>query len=87
MPDIFPPAVQQTWEPTLKHFAITTHDSNNFAINTRGIYVGTGGNAVIVTEDGTAVTYKNLQSGAYYPIRAKRVNATNTTAADLVGWY
>lgn len=73
--------------PALKHFAITPHNSNDEANNFRAIYVGTGGNLVIVTEDGTAVTYKNAASGSVIPVRGKRVNSTNTTATDLVGLY
>jgi len=71
--------------PGYKHFAITNDVA--FPANSRAIYVGVGGNITIVTDDGTAVLYKNAQSGSIIPIRAKQVNATNTTATDLVGIY
>jgi hypothetical protein len=68
-------------------FAITPHDSTDFAYNVRGIYVGTAGNVVAVTEAGTAVTFTAVPVGSILPIRAKRVNSTNTTASNLVGLY
>lgn len=73
--------------PGYKHFAITPHDSNNEANNFRSIWVGVAGNVAVVTDDGTAVTYKGCAAGSVIPIRGKRVNSTNTTATDLVGIY
>lgn len=71
--------------PASNHFAITPHDSTNFTEECRGIYVGVGGDIVVVTQNDDAVTYKNAQSGSIIPIRAKRVNSTSTTATNLVG--
>jgi hypothetical protein len=71
--------------PSKNYFAITPHDSTDFAETTRGIYVGTGGNVVAVRADGTAITFSNVPSGTILPIIAKRVNSTSTTASTLVG--
>ena len=73
--------------PGKSHFAITTSDSVDFTNSFRAIYVGTAGDVVIVALDGTAVTYKNAVAGSVIPMRGKRVNATNTTASNLVGIY
>ena len=73
--------------PAFKHFAITPHDSTDESVNFRSIWVGVAGNVVVVTEDGTAVTYKGAAAGSIIPVRGKRVNSTNTTATDLVGMY
>jgi hypothetical protein len=71
--------------------AITPSDTVNFrpgptacSKSTRGIYVGVAGNVTAVREDGTAVTFVNVNAGTIIPIRAIRVNATNTTATNLV---
>lgn len=72
--------------PATKAFAITPHDSTNFSENVRGIYVGVGGDVVIVCKDGeSAITFKNAVTGSVIPVRAIRVNSTNTTATNLVG--
>lgn len=71
-------------DPVTDGFAITPHDSTNFDRPTRGIYVGTTGNIVVVFNSGT-VTFSNVPAGVILPVRAIRVNSTNTTASDLVG--
>ena len=75
-------------------YAITPSDSNPAGDFTngmcRGIYVGVGGDVVaIVYQAGskTAVTFKNAASGSVIPVRAIRVNATSTTATNLVALY
>lgn len=71
--------------PSRDYFAITKSDSVNLTFKTRSIYVGTGGDLVAVREDGSTVTFKNCAAGTIIPIVAIRVNATNSTASDLVG--
>ena len=48
-------------------------DAADLAVTPKGIYVGTGG-----------VTFRNLPSGSLLPVRARRVLATGTTAADML---
>lgn len=74
------------------HGAVTPSDTVDVATAVgslwpRALYVGTGGNIAIVTVDGTAVTYKNAASGSVIAVQFRRVNATNTTATDLVALY
>lgn len=73
--------------PADKHFAITPSDSTDFDHTTRGIYVGGSGNLVVVDQGGTTCTFTGVLAGVVYPIRAKRVNSTSTTATNLVGLY
>lgn len=87
MPDTFANLQKGLTSPADKYFTITPHDSTNFSISTRGIYVGGAGNLVAVDEDGNAVTFTGVLAGVVYPIRCKRVNSTNTTATNLVGMY
>jgi hypothetical protein len=67
--------------------AITGNDSTNLTNNTIALYVGTTGNVKIDTVGGQTVTLKNLASGVWHPIQAKRVYSTDTTALDILGGY
>jgi len=73
--------------PATDAFAITTGDTAaaNFTM-IRSLYVGGSGNASIVTPQGNAVTLVGLVAGTVIPICAIRVNTTNTTATNLVGF-
>jgi hypothetical protein len=68
-----------------KFFAITTSDTNNFAVVPDAIYIGGAGNLVAVMPDGSTVTFTGVLAGTVLPISCIRVNATNTTATALVG--
>ena len=66
-------------------FAITPSDTVDFTRPARGIYIGVSGDVVVITPENTAVTFKNAAAGSVLPVEAIRVNATLTTATDLVG--
>ena len=72
-----------------RHFLIVPADSGEFAIHPRTIRVNTTGTAVVVTDNGaggeTAISY-NVTQGDYIILRAKRINATGTTA-QLIGSF
>ena len=71
--------------PASDGFAVTPHDSTNFTNNARALFVGVGGDVVVVTPAGTALTFKNVPDGTILPVAAKRVNSTSTTATDIIG--
>lgn len=73
--------------PAKQHEAVTPSDSVNISFVCRALFIGTAGNVAVVTEDGTAITYKNLSNGQILPVRTKRVNLSNTTAADIVALF
>ena len=73
--------------PPTQHFTVTPHDVNDFTHYARAIYVGTGGDLVLVTADNVARTYKNVPDGKEFIGVFRRVNATSTTATDIVGRY
>lgn len=87
MADTFPTSAQLSWEPGARHYAVTPHDSTDFTASFRALYIGTGGDVVIVDMNSTAVTYKNVPAGTVIPMRGRRVNSTSTTATDIVGIY
>ena len=73
--------------PALLYGAVTPHDSTNLGDLTRSIYVGGAGNVVAVMDNGNAVTFYNVPAGSILPIRVQRINATNTTATNIVALY
>jgi hypothetical protein len=70
--------------------AVTPSDTVNFDFGngiTSALYVGGTGNMVVVLQDGTAVTFTGVVAGSMLPLSAKRVNATSTTATNIVAIY
>lgn len=71
--------------PSESPFPITPHDTNDFAEVANSIRVAFPGDVMVVRLDGVVVPFYNCQPGETLPIRARRVNLTNTTASGLVG--
>lgn len=68
--------------------AITLSDTVDLSPIPRGVWVGVGGDVTLMAMgDSASVTLKNVPTGSYLPIRAKRVYTTNTTATNLVSLF
>lgn len=86
MADRFKDIPVQLNSPVSNLFAIVPSDVTVFTQATRGIYVGTTGDLVVMgVNDTAAVTLKTAAVG-WHPIRAKQVMAA-TTAGNVVGGY
>ena len=79
---------------TVGLYSVAVTPSDTVSISTtatgtipRALYVGTGGNVVVVNEDATTVTFTNVQGGSIIPIRCIRVNSTSTTASNIVALF
>lgn len=74
--------------PSRHVLVLTPSDTADLNDTPKGIYVGTGGDVALVAVDAPAgaagVVFRNLPSGSLLPVRARRVTATGTTAADLL---
>jgi hypothetical protein len=70
--------------PATDGFAITKHDSTNFDVQCRAIFVGGAGVVAVVFPNDNLVNFTCV-AGTVLPVRAKRVNSTNTTATLMVG--
>lgn len=68
-------------------FAVTPHDSTNFTLAARALYVGSDGNIALVTLGGTVLTFTNCKAGTVLPIACTRVNSTGTTVTGILGLY
>lgn len=66
-------------------FAVTPSDSAYFSDLARSLYIGVEGNISVVAEDGSNAIFVGVPAGTVLPVRCKRVNATGTTATDIVG--
>ncbi|MFY7836465.1 MAG: spike base protein, RCAP_Rcc01079 family [Novosphingobium sp.] len=86
MEDPFLNTVDSPMTPAGTCFPITPHDTVEFERATKAVYVGTGGDLVLRSVNGTAdVTFRNLPAGFILDVRVRAIRLTGTTAADLVG--
>jgi hypothetical protein len=65
--------------------AITTSDATNLATPAVGLFVGGAGNISAVMESGDVVTFTGVLAGSFLPFVFSRINATGTTATNMVG--
>lgn len=71
--------------PGEEAFAITPSDGVDLATLPRYLYVGTGGDVVVVTKSGATVAFRSVPTGGYVLVRAVRVLSNGTTASNIVG--
>jgi hypothetical protein len=66
---------------------LTPSDTADLVRFTDAILVGGAGDVAAVMQNNRAVTLTGLPAGAWVPIKARRINATGTTATSLVALY
>jgi len=66
-------------------FTVTPSDTVDFLVMARALYVGTTGDVTLVTRGGTTLKFAAVPAGGIIPVRCSRVNATATTASNIVG--
>lgn len=71
--------------PAEDFFAVTPSNTVSFTNPARSLWVGGAGNVAVVSLTGTVVTFTGVPAGTMLPVQAARVNATNTTATNIVG--
>lgn len=88
MPDKFSRHADSATAPARIVSAFVPSDTADLPDTPKAIYVGTGGDLTLIAADApgdaAGVLFRNLPSGSLLPVRARRVVATGTTAADLV---
>lgn len=65
--------------------AITTSDTVDLPVIPRALYVGGAGDISVVTAAGRTVVIYGAVAGSVIPLQVQRVNATGTTATNLLG--
>ena len=75
--------------PSASFAAVVPHNTTNLTVPTRGLFIGVAGNVSVVplASPSTSVVFKNVAAGSVLPVAALRVNATGTTATDIVALY
>ncbi len=74
--------------PGVDAVAVTPSDSVNFTNGPcRALWVGGAGNVVVFFTSGNTVTFTGVLAGSLLPVQALRVNATLTTATNIVAVY
>lgn len=64
---------------------VTPSDTTILTFAGRSIYVGTAGNLNIQAQDDTtSVVIANVPAGTVFDISPKKINATDTTASNIV---
>jgi hypothetical protein len=64
--------------------AVTPSDATDLDFIARGLYVGGAGDVKLVMVSGAVVTFKAVPVGTTLNVRFTRVEATGTTATQLV---
>ena len=79
------PGALQEMVPNSSFRAVTPSDTSPIKGGpARALYVGGTGDVVAINENGAAVKFAGVPAGAVLPIATARVNATNTTATNIV---
>jgi hypothetical protein len=67
---------------------VTPSDSARFASAARALYIGGAGNvSVVPANNGSSVVFLGVVAGSILPVRCLGVNATNTTATNIVALF
>lgn len=73
--------------PAREAVAVTPSNSIDLPVLPRAIYVGQAGDLAVRLPDGSVVTFANVQAGSFLPIRVQGINATGTTASQIVSLW
>lgn len=71
--------------PAYRAFSITPSDSTDLSIDIRAVTIGTSGILSYINPEGAICTTADLPVGTY-PLFARRIRATGTTASQITGW-
>lgn len=82
------PKTIENGKTSRQYRAVTPHNTNALALGEcSAIFVGVGGDVVLVDIDATEVTFKNVPSGGIIPCQTSIVKSTGTTATNIVALY
>lgn len=62
-------------------------DAADLAVLPRALFVGQTGDVSARLAGGQSVVFRNVQAGSILPVRALGINATGTTAADILALW
>ncbi len=77
----------QIGDPARSAEVVTKSDTTEFSTVTRAVFVGGAGNISFLMADGTTCVFTGITAGTILPVRARRINSTNTTATNMVAMW
>lgn len=86
MTDTFESHAEGLGSPPSNAIAVVPNDSEDLTYVSRAINVATSGSVCITTLHGDTVTI-SVGAGTLFPVRARRIWTTGTTATGLVVMY
>lgn len=85
--DIYASRNVELHSPAGRHVKVVPSDTVDFEYHPRAIYVESGGDVAIVDEEGNVEVYAGLPTHTTLTFRARRINATGTTATNIKAWW
>lgn len=67
--------------------AVVPNDAADLAVLPRALYIGQAGDVSARLAGGQSVVFRALQAGSLLPVRVAGVNATGTTASDILALW
>ena len=74
-------------DPAQAAQSVVPSDTIDLTNASRALYIGREGNVSVVMVSGQSVSFKNVAAGTILPLRVQRVNASNTTASEIVALW
>lgn len=72
--------------PAIGSFVVTPNDGEDLERDIRAVTIGAGGTIAYVNWEGESCETADLPEGSY-PLFARRILDTGTSADDITGWY
>ena len=87
MADLYAHSSPSLTSPAIDGTMISPDDAVDLPHVTRAIYVGTGGQIAAELASGVAVNLVGVAGGTLLPLRVRKILASGTTAANIVGLW
>lgn len=82
------PRYRMPSDPGASAFAVTPSDTEDLVRQTRGLYVGEGGDITVdFSDDGTQILLKAVPTGTTLPVQVKKIWASGTDADFIVALF
>lgn len=85
--DAFDGAHATLADPASDGLAVTPSDTEDLALSTRAIYVGSDGDVAVEMVDGASLTFENVKAGTMLPVRVTKIKSTGTTATGIIALW
>jgi hypothetical protein len=74
-------------DPAQAAQSVTPSDNEDLTNVSRALYIGRAGDVSVVMVSGQSVSFTDVAAGTILPLRVQRVNASDTTASEIVALW